>query len=211
MSNVQLFSTNLLYNTAMIITLSKPSTLNILDQNGKMHVGGSQAWYVDNWRRKSGCGPVAASNLIWYATGGQGGISRYIELMNEMFTFITPGMLGIHNSAIFSDGIKSYGTEHGRQIISQVLDISLLTRKRPNPDMVSQFIRAALDSDAPVAFLNNSNGSLNNLESWHWVTVIAFNTDTMHAEASDYGKISKIDILRWLKTSLLGGTFVYFT
>ena len=59
--------------------------------------------------------------------------------------------------------------------------------------------------------MNLSNGMLTNLESWHWVTITALCTDTNKAEISDYGKSFEVDLSQWLKTSALGGAFVYLT
>jgi len=131
--------------------------------------------------------------------------------MSEMYTFVTPGIQGVNNSSIFTDGISRYLAKAGICFNPLVLEIPGKSGERPYIDVVLEFIESALRSDAPVAFLNLSNGSLGNLESWHWVTIIAIETDTMHVEFCDYGNVHEIDIYEWLRTSRLGGAFIYLS
>ena len=129
--------------------------------------------------------------------------------MREMYACFTPGMKGINTSALFMEGIIRYGTGHKLDIAPLALDIPVRQQKRPDMDEVQVFIISALKADSPLAFLNLSNGTVRNLENWHWVTIIAFDTDNLQAEISDYGKVLEIDIPEWLSTSILGGAFVY--
>ena len=99
----------------MKIMLIEPELLNFISATGEKYVGGSQNWYTHRWHKKAGCGPVAAANLIWYMFRMQGGKDNYTALMDEMFTFLTPGVGGINTAALFSNGIKRYCTAHGLQ------------------------------------------------------------------------------------------------
>ena len=193
---------------AGFVALADPCGMNIAGPNGETHIGGSQEWYEKRWHRMSGCGPVAASNLIWHMTGTKGAIVQYRELMLAMFDCVTPGRYGVNTSAIFCDGIARYCAKHGLSFAPHALDVPAPHKKRPSTETARDFIAAALKGDSPVAFLNLSNGSLGNLEAWHWVTIIALDTGTMLAEASDYGNKLELDISAWLKTSVLGGAFV---
>lgn len=205
----------------MKIILAAPESLSVKSNNGKIYTGGSQEWYTDNWHRKAGCGPTVASNLIWHITKSQpelilfshekGENESFIELMDEMITFITPGLQGVNTSAMFYEGFIRYGEKHGVKFIPHVLEIPCKTSKRPKPDAVCEFIADALQSNAPVAFLNLSNGALKNLENWHWVTIISFEPDTMTAGICDQGDTLTIDLGEWLRTSMLGGALVYMT
>ena len=195
--------------TSSSLMLAAPDSLTIIGLNGEKYIGGKQEWYEDRWQRMSGCGPVVASNLIWYMTREHGRIEYYLKLMHEMFTFVTPGKLGVNTSAIFSEGIVKYGLKNGLHFDPKILDIAPALRKRPCIDTVREFITGALQMDAPVAFLNLSNGSLDNLETWHWVTIIALDAESMHVEVCDYGKKVVMDMSEWLRTSRLGGALVY--
>ena len=193
----------------MTITLTKPELLNIKTADGDTFIGGSQEWYEDKWHKKSGCGPVAASNLIWYIMRKRGVEQDYSELIREMYDFVTPGIRGVDTSAIFTDGLLSFALKKGIKITPCVLEIPKKKRDRPNIDALREFIINALRTDSPVAFLVLSNGSVSSLENWHWVTIIAIDPDSMMAEISDYGKIINADISEWLETSMLGGSLVY--
>lgn len=188
--------------------LNNPEIFSFTGANGEKYFGGSQEWYEDRWQKVSGCGPVAASNLAWYLTKPQGGMERYLELMREMFTCVTPGMHGVSNAALFIGGIVRYAEKNGLRLTPQTLEIPPKPRRRPGLGIVREFIVSALQADAPIAFLNRSNGSLNNLDNWHWVTIVSLDADTMRAEVCDYGKKLVIDIAAWQKTSVLGGALV---
>ena len=193
----------------MNVALSNPEKLNFIIADNETHYGGSQEWFADRWRRQAGCGAVAASNLIWYMRSGYNGKEQYIELMNEMFSDVKPGIFGVNSSAIFTKGVKRYGARHDMPLTERILEIPLRKQKRPGTDAVNAFIMSALHSNAPVAFLNLSNGMIKNLGSWHWVTITAFDSKTMQAKISDYGKTVSVDIELWLKSSVLGGAFIY--
>ena len=193
----------------MKIILSDPDILSFADASGDICYGGSQEWYKDFWRRKSGCGPVAASNIIWYLTRQQGSRDQYIELMNEMFTFVTPGMRGVNNASIFSEGIIEYVKKHGLLFAPHVLELPAKPNNRPGLDTVYEFIESALRADSPVAFLCLSSGKVDNLDDWHWVTIISLDTDATKIEVLDYGKRLDVCISAWLESSRLGGALVF--
>jgi len=195
----------------MIVTLTDLKKMSIADANGSTFVGGSQKWYDRRWTRISGCGPVAACNLIWYMTQPGGNMPRYLDLMREMFNFTTPGLHGVNKSRIFSDGIVRYGEENGLTIVPHVLEVPPEHTERPDINTVRGFIVSALQSDAPVAFLNLSSGTVSALENWHWMTILAIDTDTMHIRFSDHGAILEADISAWRETTTLGGAMIWLT
>lgn len=200
-------------------TLPNVAHLEILAPD-EVHTGGSQEWYPGRRHRMSGCGPTAASNLIWYLTRscadmqplcdiGNGDQAHFLALMQEMFTFVTPGIGGVHSSRLFVNGVIRYSEAHGVALTAQVLDIPKKRRCRPSLEQMREFILTALHSDTPVAFLNLSNGTLRNLDAWHWVTILSLEPDTMIAGISDLGRTLDVDLQTWRKTSLLGGALIY--
>jgi len=203
----------------MRFKLAAPEALNVKGNDGKIYTGGSQEWYTDSWHIKAGCGPTVASNLIWYIESRQpelklcrredGGQGSFVELMDEMITFITPTLRGVNTPAIFYEGFIGYGEKRGVKFVPHVLEIPCKASKRPEPDVICEFILAALQADSPVAFLNLSNGTLKNLENWHWVTVIALEPDSMATDICDQGNVLTIDLGEWLRTTMLGGALVY--
>jgi len=189
--------------------LAKPELFNITTADGDTFIGGSQEWYEDKWHKKSGCGPVAASNLIWYIMRKHGIEQDYFKLISDLYDCVTPGIRGVNTSAAFVSGLLSYASKNDIKITPRVLEIPKKKRDRPSIDELVAFITNALNSDSPVAFLVLSNGTVSTLENWHWVTIIAMDTETMMIEISDYGKIISADISEWLETSMLGGSFAY--
>jgi len=193
----------------MKIMLAKPELLNITTADTDTFIGGSQEWYEDKWHKKSGCGPVAASNIIWYIMRKNGVEKDYLNLIREMYDFVTPGIRGVDTSAIFTDGLMSFASKNDLKITPHVLEIPRKKRDRPKAEALREFIVKAINADSPVAFLVLSNGSVSILENWHWVTIVAIDQETMIAEISDYGKLLSADISEWLETSMLGGSLVY--
>ena len=205
----------------MKISLRNPDLLHIETQSGAS-IGGSQEWYADNWQRMSGCAPTAAANQIWYLSRSRAELSclcgtgytdqeRYINLQSKLFTYITPSRFGGTNtSEIFTSGAVKYGEANGIQFQPQVMEVPRICSKRASRESVHSFFEAAFQVDCPIAFLNLSNGNQNKLDSWHWVTIICFDMDTMVAEVCDQGYIIEVNFSEWLQTSLLGGALVYF-
>ena len=192
--------------------LAKPEMLNIIGDDGKIYTGGSQEWYTDGWHIKAGCGPTVASNIIKYKLPelcGSDTQADFLKLMQEMISFITPGLRGVNSSAMFCEGFIKYGENHRLKFNPNVLEIPCCHAKRPTLDKLCGFILAALQADSPVAFLNLSNGTLENLDNWHWVTILALEPEIMHADICDQGEIININLGEWLSSSLLGGAFVY--
>lgn len=192
----------------MEISLSDINRMNVVFPCGKVYTGGSQEWYGDRWRRVSGCGPTAAANLVWYAAAERLS-NAYGEIQNEMFDFVTPGVQGVNSSRIFTEGIRGYGVSRGLDIVPRVMEIPQKPRVRPDAGEALRFLTGALKADSPVAFLNLSNGTLVNLDNWHWVTITEIETESLAATVFDQGKAFEIDFAEWLETSILGGSLVY--
>ncbi len=201
-----------------MLTLTQPVCLEIQTPRG-VRIGGSQAWYPRYWQRMSGCGPTSAANQIWYLArsrprlrpllhaGSGNDKAAFVRLQLEMFNFITPGMGGVNKSRIFTRGAVAFGKARGVSLAAHALDIP--KGARPGPDEMRDFIETGLRGDCPVAFLNLASGDQRQLESWHWVTVIALDGETLEATVSDQGRLLTVDLAQWLRTSRLGGAFVY--
>lgn len=193
---------------------------SILHFSARNHIyyGADQNWYPNPWQIQSGCGPTCASHLVWYLarTGKQAGrLCSYtgnskeniLRLMIDIWDYVTPGMLGVHTTGMFCEGIIKYGQEKGVPLEVYQLDCNPLPAKRPSYEEVSTFIERAFEHHAPVAFLNRSNGDLANLSSWHWVTLMAQEENGMLIY--DQGRSKVIDLKTWLNTNILGGGFVW--
>ncbi len=181
--------------------------------------GGNQNWYEDKWRQMSGCGPTAASNIVWYFARSRkelsclypidtGSRQECLQLMNDMFSFVKPGIGGVKNPRVFAKGMTHYAETKGIAAVSEILRIPIRPFRRPDYEKVERFIMKSLQSDLPVAFLNYSNGTLPNLGSWHWVTIVNYKPEERLTVISDQGFRKEISMFQWLETSFAGGALV---
>lgn len=206
-------------------SISNPDIFKVVDvRDHKTYYGCNQNWYSTEWRRRSGCGPTVASNIILYLNHSQGNASfmkkcgskeNCVLLMEEMWDSVTPTLAGVPTTQMLYQAVMKYTQTNGLHAEYHVFDVPNHAFSRsPLPELVG-FIEAALQKDVPVAFLNLSNGNEKKLDSWHWVTIIAleYSEDGHCAFATilDEGLMKKIDLALWFNTTMLGGGFVYFT
>jgi hypothetical protein len=201
--------------------------LNIKTKDGKIEYGANQNWYKSEWQRKSGCGPSSAANLFAYISSQNPKAkdlcdlrppyeqASFLEHMENLWSCVTPTAKGTNSTSLFIEGSKKYAASRGVEINGHSLNVrSRLDCKRPTAEEFIDFIREGLENNCPVAFLNLSNGRVDNLYNWHWVTLVELWEDengTVYATASDEGVKRDFDIRLWVETTLLGGGLVYFT
>lgn len=200
--------------------IASPGLLRIAGADGaRWTEGANQAWYATAWQRRSGCGPTSASHLLWYLSRtreGAGALCPYdgntrggfLRLMEEVWRFVTPGVMGVNCTAILSEGAERYGARQGVALGSRVLNIPAVPMLRPGWEELTDFLAGAFADDLPVAFLNLSNGELGNLDNWHWVTLTGLDMAAGTATMIDQGHRAEIDLALWLRTTTLGGGFV---
>lgn len=188
----------------------------------KPFYGCSQKWYRKWWQRLSGCGPSVVATIMAYLYRKDHESpentpltkSDFLDLMEEVWTYVTPTYQGIPTTAIFCGGLRGYLKAKGLSINLTVIDVSEKMQERTNFDEILLLIRNALSCDAPVAFLSLDKGNEKNLDSWHWSTVISLeydeNTQTALIEVVDNGSVLKADLFNWYQTTRRGGGFVSF-
>lgn len=204
-------------------TLTQPELLRFEDLTGKPCLGLDQEWFRDAWQRRAGCGPTTAATLMTYLARTKPSLSSLapevprtasdiLPYMEAVWQDVTPTPMGVNTLALFTDGSRTYGARQGISLACRSLSIPGLNQnKRPTLEHCISFIREALEADCPVAFLNYSNGALTNLDSWHWVPLIALtlgDPDSCHCTILDAGRKHVIDFALWHRTSRLGGGFV---
>lgn len=198
------------------ITLPDLALLDIQGDHGHYH-GGDQAWYPTHWQRQAGCGPTNCANLLWYLaqrTADNAMLCPYpadrktgfLQLMEAVWDCMTPGSMGINSTQRFIDGVCCYADTKGISLQTESLDIPPIHAAVQDYDRISAFILRAIQRNLPVAFLNLSNGTLHNLDSWHWVTIVALHGD--NAIIYDQGCSRSIQLQQWLMSTALGGGFV---
>jgi hypothetical protein len=214
-------------NQEQVITTSitNPNLFKILDEDThEIHHGCDQEWYTTVWQRLSGCGPTAASNLIFYLyhthktpDARQNFINKKscLSLMEEIWEYVTPTMKGVSTTKMFYEAVLSYAKSKELDIEYSFIDLPKDKCCRPRLLEVLKFLEGALCKDAPIAFLNLCNGDEKSLDRWHWVTIISLECtesgDHALINILDDGQIKKIDLALWYNTTTKGGGFVYFT
>ncbi len=199
-------------------SLTRPEVLTLIGPGGETYRGGDQEWYPDLWQRRAGCGPTTAAALLAYlsqtrpalaplrplAGGTRTGFAQY---MQALWPYVTPGARGLDKPESLVLGCRSFALSRGCRLDGEILKIPRRREDRPTPAACRDFLLRALDSDCPVAFLNYSNGSLPNLDSWHWVPLIALTEgeEVLLCTVLDEGEEKVIDLALWLETTLLGG------
>jgi hypothetical protein len=199
-------------------SVKNPGLLKITDGPIE-YKGATQDWYLKFWQRMAGCGPTNASHLARYLAESRRGCEAFVDepagtkdgfrkLMNVVWKYVTPGYRGVNGTNLLVQGMRRYAEDRGFRMTFRVMDITIETYRRPSEEELSDFMKRAMEKDRPVAFLNLNNGEERNLDRWHWVTLVAFNTDTMTAVMYDQTKSRAIDLALWLRTTTLGGGFV---
>lgn len=209
------------------MTTASISNLNLLkvfdESTHATYYGCNQEWYAGDRQRRAGCGPTVASTIINYLNhtrsvlGSQTSCNRReicLPFMEEVWDYVTPQKEGIPTTKMFYEDVLSYAKSKGITVEYSFLDVPQDKFLRaPLPDVLS-FLETALLKDIPVAFLNLCNGDEDNLDSWHWVTIISLECDkernSIFVNILDRGLIKKIDLALWYNTTTLGGGFVYF-
>ncbi len=191
------------------------------DESTKLF-GCDQEWYRSHWQRISGCGPTAASNLMYYISRSKqvaSGVNmtnnkeKCLTLMEKVWAYVTPTQQGVDTTKRFVDSLGGYLDELQLKADLHVLNIAKDIKNHPTVEDVVMFLDQAMRSDAPVAFLNLCNGDETTLEEWHWVTIISleYNEDTsqVYVEIIDESQVKRINLSLWLSTTTRGGGFVY--
>ena len=201
--------------------LSRPELLTITEGK-KTWQGADQLWYADEWKQKAGCGPTAASVMASYLAqtrpscaalypSGSQAKADFTALMGELWQYVTPGKRGVNRPRLFAKGFHTFGSAKGVELPLRELDIPRFKLARPTADQCAAFLRSALSTDAPVAWMNLHHGEVEHLDNWHWVTIIALeerSDGALLCTFLDSGKELTADFRLWFQTTKLGGGLV---
>ena len=134
----------------------------------------------------------------------------FLQYMEALWPYVTPGSRGLDKPESLVLGCRSFALSRGCVLQGEILKTPRRRENRPSPAACRDFLIQALDADCPVAFLNFSNGSLPNLDSWHWVPLIALTEGegVLLCTILDEGAEKVIDLALWQETTLLGGALV---
>lgn len=179
--------------------------------------GFNQEWYKSKWQRLAGCGPTAASSLIYYGLHSDQKLekNKALEIMETVWDYVTPGMGGVYKRSMFTGGLQRYFDKH--EIKATIESIEITKNKKTRMSLIDtvNFLENGLNNNALIAFLNLDNGDEEKLDQWHWVVVSGIDVHENHSQVFiniiDDGKLFAIDLDLWLRTTKKGGAFVYFT
>ena len=201
-----------------LYTLKLTEALLIRDEDGNTTFGGDQNWYSAKWHKQAGCGPTNGAHLISYLSQTRGKYSiltlhdcrsktGFTALMEDVWHYMTPGIRGVNKTKFFNKSLCAYANDRGVSLSCRLLEIPMIRKKRPSCEEMLNFITQALSDDLPVAFLNLHNGGVINLESYHWVIIVAMDLKTNQVIIYDHGKKFEIDLKLWLSQTKAGGGF----
>lgn len=204
-------------NGLAVYTLQTPQRLE-LQIEGKTWYGFCQDWYRDDFRRRAGCGPTTAAYMLAYCLLRDGvwhdfsDVESALRYMDRVWDYVTPRHGGLFKTRWLKEGTEEFLAAHGIEGYRvHSLPVSALSLHRPSAAELEGFIIAGLAADSPVAFLNRHRGKEPELETWHWVPLVEYSTETEAATATCYDEGGKCRFVpaRWLKDTILGGGFVY--
>lgn len=188
-----------------------------IQEGEQVYYGGDQAWYPERWKQQAGCGPTNGAALVWYREKSHAALKpealspdnkqEFIALMLEVWEYITPGAMGVNSTEIFTSGMQTYCREKGIEAAPRGMKIPARWRGKRSWKQTRDFILEALAENRPLAFLNLSHGKVKELESWHWVLIVAMEEEKV--QLYDQGRSYWIHLRRWLETSWMGGGLVY--
>ncbi len=203
--------------------IKHPEWLQVEIDNQNLY-GYNQEWYKTSFQRTRGCGPTAAAMLLLYVNTRESGhlpyknnnISAISNILENVWSFITPGwLLGLNSTEKFCKGAEVLFRHYALNWRCHKLSITAFKYKRASLSAVATFLEEGIAADCPIAFLNLHKGEVAALESWHWTVLVAFSYDAEQkaymATCYDGGRSITFDLGIWLKTSKLGGGFVYLT
>ena len=205
------------------ITLSSPERIQIRNEDGSVLYGADQEWYTSYFRRQAGCGPTVASTLLLYLQGSGRvrlpvevhDVPSYVALMDAVWRHVTPNLKGVSTLPHFCRGVHGFLRQLGQSLECHTLGIPRRRSRRPTLPDLAAFLAEGLRNDCPIAFLILSSGSVENLEAWHWVTIVSFAYDptkeSLVAEIYNATQSHRVDLKQWLAAPGNGGGFIYFT
>jgi hypothetical protein len=209
----------------MTISIKKPELLMISDEEkGGISFGANQEWYKKSWNKEAGCGPTCASIISAYlamtsekcqALYDSQSLKRddFLEHMDELFHYVTPGVMGVNHVDKFVKGMLEFAGDKGVALTPHVISVENMFKKDRKPEQLKAFVEEALSADSPIAFLNLSRGEETRLQGWHWITITeaAIHPNSIIAVASDEGIKREFDLMLWYMTTRMHGGLIYFT
>lgn len=209
----------------MLVSVKKQELLTITSAlENTSYFGGDQEWYEKNWNREAGCGPTSAANITAYLAAVNESRkdlypydtmekTNFAKHMEEMFQYVTPGVMGVNHVNKFTDGLDRYLKERKINLTPKIFEADKKPRKLREVKDIIDFVKEGLEADCPLAFLNLSRGQEKSIQGWHWITITAadITENGIRATASDEGKKIDFDLGLWYLTTKMHGGLIYYS
>ncbi|MDF2951966.1 MAG: hypothetical protein K0S18_1549 [Anaerocolumna sp.] len=154
----------------------------IYDNHRKIGYGGNQDWFSGKWQQKAGCGSTSGANLAAYYAANipamkhiyKGNLdnfnqAEFLEAMNEMYRYMTPGPFGFPYVKKFADQFVIFCKERGITITPHILE------KYKTKEEAFDFVKKYIDNQIPIALLILFHRAPELREdNWHWVTISGY-------------------------------------
>lgn len=148
--------------------------------------GGDQSWFPRKRQQVTGCGAVAASNVLaaLAARGGPlgplapdgAGASResFLPFMEELCRRLRPGLLGLWSRKRWTKAVLGWAEERGVPLRAE--SCSFLEKQ----ETCAAFLKRHLEKGSPVAALNLRTGLPKKAPyDWHWIVITGLEGDTL--------------------------------
>jgi hypothetical protein len=147
--------------------------------------GGNQEWFSRDMQRKAGCGCTSGTNLAAYYASNHpdmAGIydgdskmfsqAEYILAMEEMYTYMKPGLIGYPYVKKFGRQFVKFCREHGIDAEAK------FCHGFHDMKEAFDFVKESIDGGNPVALLILFHrASALKEDNWHWVTITGYIED----------------------------------
>lgn len=165
----------------------------VYDNDTVVGYGGNQEWFLQNMQRKAGCGCTSGANLAaYYASslpemaGAYDGDCKkfdqaeFIRAMEEMYTYMKPGLIGYPYVKKFGGQFIKFCREHGIEAEAK------FCHGFHSKEEAFAFVKESIDGGNPVALLILFHRARALREdNWHWVTITGYIEDEDNPEAAE--------------------------
>lgn len=172
----------------------------LIEKDQTLYYGGDQAWFHGKWQREAGCASVCAANLAAYdqigitSNDGHYKLDIYLQLMNDLYHCMTPGINGYPHARKFADAYVKYAEYHGRRLVPEVV------RDWADIKVPKLCLFETLSRKEPAALLVLLHKAPKMEEyTWHWMAVSEFDDNNNSLTVSSHGRKEKLDVNILLK------------
>lgn len=137
---------------------------------------------------------------------------KIIELMEDYWTAMAPGRRGVLSVFPLRRALALRGKEAGLDLALRELDVPMLRIARPTLDQCVGFIRAGLEADCPVAWLNLHSGRVRGLHGPQWLLITGMTLNgngPISCTYLEHGRKKEMDFRLWFQSTWTGGGLLY--